>query len=260
MNSYFHDKVVIVTGASSGIGKETALAFGRAGARVVMVARRGELLREIAGENSQLQLRPCPADLTQPDAVAGIVETTLREFGRIDILVNNAGLGQRGPFSELNFDDARRVMEINFFALLRCTQAVVPVMRRQGAGQIVNISSIVGVIATPQNSIYCASKFAVRALSDSLRLELCSAGIDVITILPGHTNTPFFDNQIRTGSRPARFSAAMPSQSPAHVAAVILRACRHRRREVVLTIPGIAGYWAKRLCPGFVDWCLSRLT
>ena len=259
MNSHFHDKVVIVTGASSGIGKETALAFGRAGACVVMVARRGELLRQIAGENPQLRLLPLPADITQPDAATGIIETALREFGRIDILVNNAGIGQRGPFVELNFDDARRVMEINFFALLRCTQAVMPVMRRQGSGQIVNISSIVGVIATPQNSIYCSSKFAVRALSDSLRLELRSAGIDVITILPGHTNTPFFENQIRTGSRPARFSA-MPSQSPAHVAAVILRACRHRRREVVLTVPGIAGYWAKRLCPGFVDWCLSRLT
>ena len=259
MNSHFHEKVVIVTGASSGIGKETALAFGRAGARVVMVARRGELLRQIAGENPQLQLRPLPADITQSDAANEIVATTLREFGRIDILVNNAGLGQRGPFAELNFDDARRVMDINFFALLRCTQAVVPVLRRQGAGQIVNISSIVGVIATPQNSIYCASKFAVRALSDSLRLELRSAGIDVITILPGHTNTPFFANQIRTDNRPSRFSS-MPSQSPAHVAAVILRACRYRRREVVLTVPGIVGYWAKRLCPGFVDWCLGRLT
>jgi len=257
VNSHFSNKVVIVTGASSGIGKETALAFGRAGARVVMVARRGELLQQLAAANPQLQLRPLPADLTEPDAVAGIVETTLREFGRIDILVNNAGLGQRGPFAELDFDVARRVMEINFFALLRCTQAVVPVLRRQGGGQIVNISSIVGVIATPQNSIYCASKFAVRALSDSLRLELRPAGIDVISILPGHTATPFFENQIRT-SGPARFSS-LRGQSPARVAIVILSACRHRRREVVLTVPGILGYWAKRLCPGFVDWCLRRI-
>ena len=258
MKSHFHDKVVIVTGASSGIGKETALAFGRAGARVVMVARRGELLRQIAGEYPQLQLRPLPADITRSDAANEIVATTLREFGRIDILVNNAGLGQRGPFAELNFDDARRVMDINFFALLRCTQAVVPVLRRQGAGQIVNISSIVGVIATPQNSIYCASKFAVRALSDSLRLELRSAGIDVITIVPGHTNTPFFKNQIITNNSPSWFSS-MRGQSPARVATAILRACRYRRREVVLTLHGIVGFWAKRLFPGFVDWCLSRL-
>ena len=257
MTSYFQGQVVIVTGASSGIGKETALAFGRAGARVVMVARRGEVLRQIAAENPQLQLCPLPADITHPAAAAEIVATALREFGRIDILVNNAGLGQRGPFAELDFADARRVMEINFFALLRCTQAVVPVLSRQGGGQIVNISSIVGVIATPQNSIYCASKFAVRALSDSLRLELRAAGIDVISILPGHTATPFFENQICTGG-PSRFSS-LHGQSPVRVAAVILRACRQRRREVVLTFLGTLGYWAKRLCPGFVDWCLSRL-
>jgi short-subunit dehydrogenase len=258
VKSHFHNKVVIVTGASSGIGKETALAFGRDGARVVMVARRGEVLRQIAEANPQLQLRPIPADITTPDAAAEIATTTLREFGRIDILVNNAGIGQRGSFAELNFDDARRVMELNFFALLRCTQAVVPSMRQQGGGQIVNISSIVGVIATPQNSIYCASKFAVQALSDSLRLELGPAGIDVISILPSYTDTPFFDNQIRT-SGPARLSS-IRGQSPAHVAMVILRACRHRRREVVLTLSGNLGCLVKRLFPGFVDWCLRRLS
>ena len=257
MKSHFHNKVVIVTGASSGIGKETALAFGRAGARVIMVARRGEMLRQIASENPQLQSRPLPADITHPDAAAEIVATTLREFGRIDILVNNAGIGQRGLFAELDFGVARRVMDLNFFALLRCTQAVVPVMRRQGSGQIVNISSIVGMIATPQNSIYCASKFAVRALSDSLRLELRASGIDVITILPGHTETPFFENQIITNG-PSRLGS-MRGQLPSHVATVILRACQHRRREVVLTLPCILGCWAKRFFPGFVDWCLMRL-
>ncbi|MEI8062444.1 MAG: SDR family NAD(P)-dependent oxidoreductase [Verrucomicrobiota bacterium] len=257
MKSHFHNKVVIVTGASSGIGKETALAFGRAGARVIMVARRGEMLRQIASENPQLQLRPLPADITHSDAAVEIVATTLREFGRIDILVNNAGIGQRGLFAELDFGVARRVMDLNFFALLRCTQAVVPVMRRQGSGQIVNISSVVGMIATPQNSIYCASKFAVRSLSDSLRLELRASGIDVISILPGHTETQFFENQIIT-SGPSRFGS-MRGQLPSHVATVILRACRHRRREVVLTLPCILGCWAKRLFPGFVDWCLMRL-
>ena len=257
MNQPFRDQVVIVTGASTGIGKETALAFAHAGARVVLVARRGELLRQLADEHPQLKFLPIAADITQPDAAAGIIETTLREFGRIDILVNNAGLGFRAAVADLKLEDARRVMELNFFAVLRCTQAVLLVMRRQQRGQIVNISSILGVIATPQHAIYSASKFAVRALSDSLRAEVHREGIDVISILPGYTETPFFGNQIRY-SGPERSHTRLHGQSPAHVAKVILRACRHRRREVTLTFICNVGHWAKRLVPGLVDWALRR--
>ena len=257
MNSHFHNQVVIVTGASSGIGKETALAFGRAGARVVLVARRAEVLRQIAAENPQLQFLPCPADITQPAAAAEIVAATLRAFGRIDILVNNAGIGLRAAVADLKYADAQRVMELNFFAVLRCTQAVLPVLRQQHRGQIVNISSILGAIATPRHAIYSASKFAVRALSDSLRLEVRRDGIDVISILPGYTATPFFENQIRTdGPDPNHFH--LRGQSPAHVAQVILRACRHRRREVTLSFICIVGHWAKRLVPGLVDWAIRR--
>ena len=257
MNSHFHNQVVIVTGASSGIGKETALAFGRAGARVVLVARRGEVLREIAAANPQLQLLPLPADITQPTAAAEIVAATLREFGRIDILVNNAGIGLRAAVADLNFADAQQLMELNFFAVLRCTQAVLPVLRQQHSGQIVNISSILGAIATPRHAIYSASKFAVRALSDSLRLEVRRDGIDVISILPGYTDTPFSANQIRADGLPHNHYH-LRGQSPAHVADVILRACRHRRREVTLSLICLVGHWAKRLMPGFVDWAIRR--
>jgi len=257
VKSHFHDQVVIVTGASSGIGKETALAFSRAGAHVVMVARRGEVLRQIVTENPQLRLLPTPSDITDPTTITGIIETTLREFGRIDILVNNAGIGLRATVAETKIEDARRLMEINFFALLQFTQAALPVMRQRKRGQIVNISSILGVIATQQHSIYSASKFAVRAFSDSLRLEEKRNGIDVISILPGYTETPFFENQIRYGEI-GRRALPFPSQSPAHVAKVILRACRHRRREVTLTASCNAGHWAKRFFPGFVDYCLRR--
>ena len=150
-------------------------------------------------------------------------------------------------------------MELNFFAVLRCTQAVLPVLRRQHRGQIVNISSILGVIAIPQHAIYSASKFAVRAFSDALRLEVRRDGIDVISILPSVTATPFFANQIRYGG-PERNNRWVRGQSPEHVAQVILRACRHRRREVTLSFICNAGHWAKRLVPGFVDWAICRLT
>ena len=257
MNSDFYNKVVIVTGASSGIGKEIALAFGRAGARVVLVARRCELLRQIVAENPCLRLLASPADITRPDAPSEIVETTLRKFGRIDILVNNAGIGLRSTIAELKVEDARRVMELNFFALLRCTQAVLPVLRRQHSGQIVNISSILGIIATSQYAIYSASKFAVCAFSDGLRLEVQRDGIDVISILPGVTDTPFFANQIHYGGT-ERYIRWPRSQSPSCVAQVILRACRQRRREVTLTFICNAGRWIKRLSPRVVDWILRR--
>ena len=248
------EKVVIITGASSGIGKETALAFARAGARVVIAARHEPPLRQLAATHPNL--RPVVADVTSDTDVARLVETTLKEFGRIDILINNAGLGMRATVEKTKPADARYVMEVNFFGALRCIQAVLPVMRQQGVGQIVNISSVLGVIATPRNSIYSASKFALRALSDSLRAEVHNAGINVITILPGYTDTPFFDNLVRYDGS-ARMSP-FKGQTPAHVAQVILRACRHRRREVALSFLGILGGWAKRLVPGFVDWSLRR--
>jgi short-subunit dehydrogenase len=252
VNRFFQDKVAVVTGASSGIGKETALALGRAGARVVLVARRGEVLRQVVADNPQLRLLPIVADVTRPEAAAGIVETTLREFGRIDILVNNAGLGMRALVAEVKYEDAQRVMELNFFAVLRCTQAVLPVMRRQHSGQVVNMISILGAIAAPHYAVYSASKFAVRAFSDTLRLEVRRDGIDVISILPGSTDTPFFASQIGGPER----GTSMRDLSPACVAETVLLACRRRRREVTLPLVCRVGHWVKRLSPRFVDWSM----
>lgn len=255
MKTWCTDKVVIVTGASSGIGRETALAFARAGARVVIAARQEAPLRQLAQEHPALH--PVPTDVTRDTDVAHLVDVTLREFGRIDILVNNAGIGMRATVEKTKTEDARQLIETNFFGPFRCIQAVLPAMRRQGAGQIVNVSSILGVIATPRNAIYSASKFALRALNDALRAELTGSGIDVISILPGYTDTPFFDRMIRYDGS-ARMSP-FKGQPPAHVAAVILRACRHRRREVTLSFLGVLGHWAKRFVPWLVDWSLRRV-
>ena len=130
-------------------------------------------------------------------------------------------------------------------------------MKQQGAGQIVNIGSILSVLATPRNAIYSATKFAVRALSDALRIELRGTGIDVILIMPGHIDTPFFENQIRYGAPVRRLP--IKGHPPAKVAQAILRACRRRQREVVLTIPGKLGAWSKRWCPWLLDWSLAKL-
>ena len=234
------NKVVIITGATSGIGLATARAFTAAGARVVPASRRSTP----------------PCDVTKGDDVRRLVERTLAECGRIDILINNAGAGLRALLVDVKPEDARQVMELNFFGALRCIKAVLPVMQRQGSGQIVNISSVIGVVATPRNSIYCASKFALRALSDALRMELHGTGIDVISVLPGYTDTPFFDQMIRYdgSSRLSPFRG----QSPEKVARAILKACRCRKREVALTFPGILGCWLQRFAAPLVEWSLRR--
>jgi short-subunit dehydrogenase len=250
----FHDQVVIVTGASSGIGRETALAFAAAGAQVVAAARREALLRELAGP----RLLPVPTDITKDADVHRLIDTTIARFGRIDILVNNAGSGMRALVEETQTADAHRLMELNFFGALRCIQAVLPHMQRQHRGQIVNVGSILSVIAVSRNSVYCASKFALRALSDALRLELRDAGIEVILIMPSYTDTPFFEHMVRYNT-PARVSP-FRGQHPRKVAAAILRACRHHRREVVLTFPAKVGCWLHRLAPRALEFFLRRST
>lgn len=234
------DKVVIITGASSGIGLATATAFKDDGAHVIDASRHATP----------------PCDVTKDDDVRQLVERTLAAHGRIDILINNAGAGLRVPFLDVKPEEARQLMELNFFGVVRCIEAVLPVMRRQGSGQIVNISSVIGVVATPRNSIYCASKFAVRALSDALRPELREAGIDVISVLPGYTDTPFFDTMIRYDGSP-RLSPVR-GQPPEKVASAILKACRQRKNEIVLTAPGILGCWLQRFAPRIVEWSLRR--
>jgi short-subunit dehydrogenase len=234
------NKVVIITGASSGIGLATARAFAAAGARVVPASR--------------TSTPPC--DVTRDDDVRQLVDRVVAEHGRIDILINNAGAGLRALLVELKLEDARQVMELNFYGALRCIKAVLPVMQRQGSGQIVNVSSVIGVVATPRNSVYCASKFALRALSDALRMELHGTGIDVITILPGYTDTPFFDRMIRYDGSP-RLSP-FRGQPPEKVARAILNACRHRRREVALTVPGVLGCWLQRFTPPLIEFALRR--
>jgi short-subunit dehydrogenase len=253
MKNNFQGKTVVVTGASSGIGRETALAFAEAGANVVLAARRLDALEKIVDEYPAWRKRMLivRTDVTQDNDVARLVERSIAEFGRIDILVNNAGIGFRALVADSRPEDARRLMELNFFGALRCIQAVLPHMRQQGCGQIVNIGSVLSAIATPRHS-----KFALRALSDALRMELHGTGIEVIFIMPSYTDTPFFDNQIRY-SGPARISP-IKGQHPSKVARAILNACRRHKREVVLTVSARIGVWMKRFTPRALDCALRH--
>ena len=188
-------QVVIVTGASAGIGEAGVRMLAREGATIVLVARRkarlDQLKQEIeAGGGRALAVE---ADITSAEDRRRIVRETLSAFGRIDALVNNAGYGQRGPIELVPVEAIRRNFETNLFSLIALTQLIIPIMREKGSGRIVNISSVAGRIASPLSSVYDATKHALEAVSDGLRGELAQFGIKVVIIEPGFIVTEFLD-------------------------------------------------------------------
>jgi len=186
-------QVVIVTGASSGIGEATARWLAREGASVIVTARRRERLDALKQEVEAAGGRAMvvAGDLTAVADRERLVRETMAAFGRIDALVNNAGYGQRGPIELVPVELIRRNFELNLFSLIALTQLVIPVMRGQRSGRIVNISSVAGRIARPLSSIYDATKHALEAVSDGLRGELALFGIKVVVIEPGFITTEF---------------------------------------------------------------------
>ena len=186
-------QVVIITGASAGIGEAAARRLAREGAIAVISARRADRLealkRDIEAANGRAFV--VAGDITNEQDRARLVQETLDAFGHIDALVNNAGYGQRGPIELVPLDAIRRNFETNFFSLIGLTQLVIPVMREQRRGRIVNISSVAGRIARPLSSVYDATKHALEAISDGLRGELAQFGIKVVVIEPGFIITEF---------------------------------------------------------------------
>lgn len=188
-------QIVIITGASSGIGAATARRLVRGGARVVIAARRAERLDTLARDLDPTGSRVLvvAGDVTSDADRRKLVEAALKKFGRIDALVNNAGYGTRGPVEIVPIEAIRENFETNVFALVALTQLVLPLMRAQGSGCIVNIGSVAGRIARPLSSIYDATKHALEALTDGLRGEMKPFGVRVTLIRPGFILTEFID-------------------------------------------------------------------
>jgi short-subunit dehydrogenase len=191
--SALENKTVIITGASSGIGEASARRLAKAGANLVLFARRAERLEELRRSIDPAGRRVLcvSGDVTVQADRERVVADTMARFGRIDGLVNNAGYGQRGPIECIPLDAIRGNFETNVFALLGVTQLVAPVMRAQGAGRVVNIGSVAGRIARPMTSTYDATKHALEAFTDGLRGELKPFGVQVILVRPGYIITEF---------------------------------------------------------------------
>lgn len=254
----FDDKIVLVTGASAGIGKAAGIAFAGEGACVVLVARREDRLRQIAQSIHERGGRAMAlaADITDRAEVSELVEVVLNTYGRIDILVNNAGIGLLSAVVDMVPSELQRVMDVNFYGLVWVTQSVLPQMIARRTGQIINVSSIVGQRAVPQMSAYCASKFAVQAFSESLRIEVAPHNIDVIVVCPSSTDTEF--NTTPLMDRPIN-RVKWYATSADRVAAVIVKASVRRKREVVVTLSGKGLVWANRLAPKLLDRVMGYL-
>lgn len=252
---------VIVTGASSGIGAALARRLAERGAKVVVTARREELLRQLVGE---IRTRYGSAefvagDITEAATRQAVLERAQEQFGGVDVLVNNAGVGAFGRFDEADPQRLQQLFEVDFFAALELTRSALPVLKQGRRPAIVNIGSILGRQAIPLAAEYCAAKFALRGFSDALRIELAKSGVDVLLVSPGTTDTGFFTNVLEMKSRlPWRKEGVRQGMTPEATAAAIVRALEAGKREL---IPGVGPKMlalANRFVPGIVDWFLRR--
>jgi short-subunit dehydrogenase len=254
--------VVVITGASSGIGRAAALRFAAKGARLVLAARGAESLADVAGQCRKrgAQAIAVPTDVTDVGGMEDLASRAVQEFGRLDVWVNNAAVGSFGLLTEIPPKDFQRVLDINISGYVNGARAALPLLRTQGSGVLINVASIVAEIALPYSAAYSMSKAAVRALSVSLRSELARegvSGVEVCTVLPATIDTPFYQNAANyTGRRP---KAMPPVYTAERVAKAVVRLAEHPRREAVAG--GLAGrllVLQHKLAPGAVEAATAR--
>lgn len=248
----------ILTGASAGIGRCLALELARQHARLVLTARRQEALedvqREIRGAGGEAHV--VAGDIADAGLRRRLLDTATTQLGGLDLLINNAGVGAIGPFAEASEERLRRVMEVNFFAPAELIRAAVPLLQAGHRPMIVNVSSVLGHRGIPKKSEYCASKFALHGLSDSIRAELAAVGVDVLVVSPSTTATEFFDNVLeKNADLPWLALGAMSAES---VARKTVKAIRRGRHEIILTPGGKLLVWCDRLCPPLVNRLVAR--
>lgn len=257
MKNIFKDKVVIVTGASSGIGEATAREFARNGSKVVLAARSEERLATIVDEIKANDGTACyvKTDVTKEDDCRKLVETAVSEYGTVNILINNAGLSMRAVFDDTDLKVLRRLMDVNFWGTVYCTKYALPHLVAN-RGSLVGVSSVAGFHGLPGRTGYSASKFAIHGFLETLRIENLKRGLHVMIIALGFTSTEIRKHALTAsgteqGESPKKEEKLM---SPEYVAKWILKGIRKKKRNKLLTWDGRLTALFQRIIPTFVDW------
>ncbi len=257
------NKVVIITGASAGIGRSVSHLFAEAGSRVVLVARRMEALNKLKEElavfSSQASLA-VSADVVKDQDLQQLYETVMVHYGRIDVLVNNAGVALGGALVDYDPERIRQVLAVNLYGPIRLTQLVLPVMLKQQSGHIVNVSSPAGVFALPGETVYNASRSGLTTFSESLRRELAGKGVEVSVVMPGWTRTEMIGQMDEQRLHKAGLlMPLMTIDDPRVPAQAILDCVQHKRRRVLLGGPAFHLVdFLGRIVPQGLDWYLRR--
>lgn len=251
------NKVVLITGASSGFGEDAARLFAKEGCKVVLAARRLDRLQALAAEiqDTDGEALAVPVDVSKPAEIELMVQTAIDLYGRIDILFNNAGYGRQDWFENLEPErHIETLIQVNLTGTMLVTRAVLPHMLKRRQGHIINMSSVAGLIAPPLYTTYAASKYGLRAFTDALRREVSPLGIHVSGIYPGSANTEFGKRLGRTRSRDAVKRFKYPHLSSKYVAERVVNVAKHPVRSLVIP-------WYLRLItsfdvlfPAIVDW------
>ncbi|MFP4165162.1 MAG: SDR family NAD(P)-dependent oxidoreductase [Chitinispirillaceae bacterium] len=255
---HIKDSVVVITGATSGIGESAAWLFAQKGARVVLAARTESKLRSLCKQLGDDALA-VPCDVKDGEQVRNLVTKTREKFGRVDILINSAGVGCAGTIEKVECENARSVMELNVLGPLLTMQQVIPLMKENGGGLIMNVSSMITKTCTRGSGAYRASKCALDALSQAARVELRKHNIRVTTVYPGLTDTNFFSNTLGNESGGKADDALRKRmRSSRFVAERILDGAREEPRIVYMGFRSRVGAFAYSVAPGALEYLLNR--
>ncbi|MEO8225671.1 MAG: SDR family oxidoreductase [Gammaproteobacteria bacterium] len=256
------DNVVIITGASKGIGAELARQLAAEGACLALAARDTGELEAVAASCRQLgaAVEVIPTDVALQGDCQRLIERTIARFGRIDTLVNNAGATMWARVDEIrDLEMLARIMQVNYMGAVYCTAHALPHLKAS-RGRLVGVASLTGLTGVPTRSGYAASKHAMRGFFDSLRIELTDTGVTVTMVYPGFVATGIRENATGPDGKPVRIDPLDPARvmSVEECARQVLVATRRRSRDLVMTARGKAAMWLKLLAPGLVDRIARR--
>jgi NAD(P)-dependent dehydrogenase (short-subunit alcohol dehydrogenase family) len=260
---FYTDKIVIITGAASGIGRALGVELARLGAIVVMADVQTKMLEDVVASITQdgYKVKAKTLDVTNSEAVKALVGDTAAEYGRLDYIFNNAGIAVGGEVRDCSIDDWRNVLNVNLFGVINGVAAAYPLMVKQGFGHIINTSSIAGLVPFPYEIPYVASKHGVVGLSNALRIEGADLGVNVSVVCPGLIRTPIYHTSKIIKINRDKFLESLPERlwiTPEKCALQILHGVKRNKAIIVVTHLAKILWWLYRIYPGVILWMMER--